>query len=83
MLARGITEAVAHVFHLPIEGEDAEEQAAMAIQMVMNVAPVMIQGIVENMPAELKPPVLAQYKDGNGKIKWGYVPATTQTNKQD
>ena len=50
------------------------------MQLVMNTAPVAIQGMMENLPVELQGQMLAAYKDESGEIKWGYFPASEVKN---
>jgi hypothetical protein len=44
--ARVIAGAAAHGFRLPVDGEEAEEQAAKAVQAVIDVAPVTAQAFM-------------------------------------
>ena len=74
--AKVIAAVLGHVLHLPNGSEEADEQTAKVVQLVMDTAPVVIQGMVENLPVELHGQVLAAYKDGNGEIQWGYFPAS-------
>jgi hypothetical protein len=64
------------ILHLPDGGQEASEQAAKAVQLAINTVPVIIQGMVEHLPVELRGPVLAAYEDENGEIKWGYFSAS-------
>jgi len=47
---------------------------------VINTAPVVIQGMMDNLPVELQGQTLAAYKDENGEIKWGYFPTSEVKN---
>jgi hypothetical protein len=76
MTAKVIAAVVGHALHLPLEGEEADEQATKIVQLVKDTAPVVIQAMMENLPVELQGQVMAAYKDSNGEIQWGYFPAS-------
>jgi hypothetical protein len=76
MMSKVIAAVVGRVLHLPIEGEEAGEQAEKIVQLVMDTAPVAIQGMMKNLPVELQGQTLAAYRDENGNIKWDYFPAS-------
>jgi hypothetical protein len=76
MTAQVIAAVVGRALHLPIKGEEAGEQVNKIIQLVMDTAPIVIQGMMESLPIELQGQVLAAYKNENDEIKWGYFPAT-------
>ena len=76
MAAKVIAAVVGRTLHFPIKGEEMEEQATKIVQLVMDTAPVVIQGMVENLPVELQGQTLAAYTDEHGEIQWGYFPAS-------
>jgi len=76
MVAKVIAAVVGHALHLPDGGEEAGEQVTRIVQLVMDTAPVVVQGMMENLPVELQGQTLAAYTDQNGEIKWGYFPAS-------
>ena len=76
MTAQVIAAVVGRALHLPNMGEEASEQVNKIVQLVMNTAPIVIQGMMKNLPVELQGPMLAAYKDENGEIKWGHFPAS-------
>lgn len=71
----GVVAKVITAAFSPNAGDESDEQMAKGVQFVMDVTPVVIQGMVETLPPGLKPPVMKPYKDENGKINWGYFPA--------
>ena len=80
MTAKVIAAVVGHALHLPNIDEEASEQVNKIVQLVVNTAPVVIQGVMEKLPVELQGQVLAAYKDESGEIKWGYFPASEVKN---
>ena len=71
--AKVIAAVVDRALHIPIMGEESAEKIT---QLVMDTAPVAIQGMMANLPIELQGQTLAAYRDENGEIKWGYFPAS-------
>ena len=78
--AKVIAAVVGRALHLSVKGEEATEQVTKLVQLVKDTAPVVIQGMMENLPLELQGQTLAAYKDENGEIKWGYFPASAVKN---
>ena len=76
MTAKVVAAVVGRALHLPGGCKEADEQTAKIVQLLKDTVPVAIQGMVENLPVELQGQALAAYKDENGKIKWGYFPAS-------
>jgi len=66
------SEILGHFLGVP-PGE-AGESFTQLLQMGRDAVPVAMEEFVKATPAELRPPVLAAYKDENGEIKWGYFP---------
>jgi hypothetical protein len=76
IMAKVIAAVVGQFLRIPSGCAEADEQAAKAVRLAMDTVPVVIQGMVENLPVELQGTVLAAFKDKNGEIKWDYFPAS-------
>ena len=80
MTAKVIAAVVGRVLRFRSGGGEVAEHKAKLLQVLIDTAPVAIEGMMNNLPVELQGPVWAAYIDENDEIKWGYFPAS-EVNK--